>query len=384
MHERFRLKPESEAMLTLDFLRFLAAVGVVVEHYWQALRGHEGLPGGAHLDFLSLCVDVFFIISGFVIGSIYDGRVDTRRGYFGFIRKRLARLAPLHWATLAFFAAIGAALLLFGRTSNFPDIYDWHCFMPEALFAHAFNVCTNSSFNAPSWSISAEMALYLIFPALLLLARRQPSLLIAISFVTLAIMYRGAGGLYGDEHDGWTNWTVDFGAVRGLAGFAFGLALYAYRDRLCRFRGALPLLVLAVSGFIAMGLAQIPPMALAPLAYAIAFFAIVTDLSGASAPFRRLAPLGQLTYSIYMLHVPLRFLLVVLVGERLLNLHGATYAWWSVFTALAVIPASWVSLIVFERPSRRWMSGAQPKTLSAESSPVEALPQLSVGEQRTA
>jgi peptidoglycan/LPS O-acetylase OafA/YrhL len=360
MHLRanFRLKPESDEMLTLDAVRFLAASAVVVEHYWQALHGHEGIPGGDRMDFLSLAVDVFFIISGFVIATVYSDHVLSTRDYLRFMRKRIARLGPLHWATLSFFVSIGAILLITGHQSNFPDLYYWPCVVPHAMLLHAFDTCTTSTFNFPSWSISAEMAAYLAFPLFVLVSRHMRSMLIGISVLTLCVIYLMSGGPSGNEATGWTNWTIDFGAVRGLAGFSFGVALYAYRDGIRNSRAALPLLIFLIVVFVTLGLAGVPPMWLAPVAYAIAFLAIANDLHGEkSIIMRRLAPLGQLTYSGYMLHVPLRFVVVILIGERLLNLHGTSYTLWSIFAGLLVLPISWLSLVVFERPTRRWLSG---------------------------
>lgn len=265
MLELFRLKPESEQMLTLDVVRFVAAAGVIIQHYYQGLIGHERLSGGSDLDFLSLFVDIFFIISGFVISSVYGTRIVSSRDYLSFMQKRLARIAPLHWSTLLFIASIGGVLILIGRPSNFPDMYDWHCFIPNALFVHAFGTCQPTAFNYPSWSISAEMAMYLVFPAFMVVARQKRSLMIGISIVTLVAMYMVSGGPSGNESAGWTNWTTNFGAVRGLAGFSLGVAIYAYHDSLRHVRAALPLMLLSLAAFIALGLADVAPMWLAPL-----------------------------------------------------------------------------------------------------------------------
>ena len=222
----------------------------------------------------------------------------------------------------------------------------------------------------PSWSISAEMGLYLILPGFLILARRVPSLLIVISAATLGMMYYLSGGPDGNELDGWTNWTVAFGAVRGLAGFSLGMALYAYRKIVSKIPFAFPLLLISVAAFLGFGLAGLSPMWVAPLAYAIAIFGILTDLSGGPGKtVRKLSGLGQLTYSIYMLHMPVYFLAVSVVGEHLLNLQGAAYGGWMVFSTVLVLPAAWVSLILFERPARIWASqlGRTPRHAAARA-----------------
>lgn len=377
----FRLVPESEDMLTIDFVRFLAAECVVIFHFGQGIISHEHLAARAGtLDFLSLFVDVFFIISGFVIATIYNNRMTSRRDYLGFMQKRFARIGPLHWLTLLFIAGMGAFLLVAGRRSNFQNEYDWSCFAPQLLFLHALGACHHPSFNFPSWSISAEMTLYVAFPLFLTLARRQRSSLIALTVMVLGAMYVFSGGPGGDQARGWTNWTTQFGAIRGVAGFSLGVALYAYHDHLRLVRMSLPLLLASLAAFFGLGFSGVHPMWLAPLAYAIAFFAIVNDLGRRrSAAVRKLAPLGQLTYSIYMLHVPVRMIMVALVGEHLLHLHGVAYILWSVVAVFLLLPISWISLILFERPARKWVGGLgrgrrQPVTLGtlAGESPLQA------------
>ena len=138
MRGRFRLEPESEDMLALDSIRFLAAAGIVVLHFWSNQSFYGKISDQHRLDFLSLFVDVFFIISGFVIGSIYSERVNSFGGYLSFMQKRLARLAPLHWATLLFFCLIGGLFLVSGTPNHFPQVYDWSCAVPQAAFLHAF------------------------------------------------------------------------------------------------------------------------------------------------------------------------------------------------------------------------------------------------------
>src|SRR5579883_114785 len=160
MLAHLRLVPESEKMLAIDITRFLAAAGVVTLHFWQALSSHEGLSGQARLDFLTLFVDVFFIISGFVIATVYSESVGSPSLYLRFMQKRVARLLPLHYATLGFFVGVALLLSASGQQSRFPSAYDWGCVMPHALFLHAFGMCHSAAFNFPSWSISAEMALY--------------------------------------------------------------------------------------------------------------------------------------------------------------------------------------------------------------------------------
>src|SRR6266576_3353967 len=90
---------EGRSLPSLEGLRLIASVSIVASHYLQYLH----LPTHG----LHLAVDLFFVISGIVIAMIYQGRINDMRSYFGFVRKRLARLYPLHLATIVFYVIIG-------------------------------------------------------------------------------------------------------------------------------------------------------------------------------------------------------------------------------------------------------------------------------------
>ena len=77
---RWQLKPESEKMLHLDCLRLIAATGIVLLHGVGRLEGLQ-----LDLGSFRLFVDLFFVISGYVIWSVYmDGMCD-REAYKGFL-----------------------------------------------------------------------------------------------------------------------------------------------------------------------------------------------------------------------------------------------------------------------------------------------------------
>jgi peptidoglycan/LPS O-acetylase OafA/YrhL len=102
-----KLRPQSDEMLHLDLTRFIASVGIVahhsIEYFVQPSSRdwlHEKTMG------LALFVDLFFVISGFVIAYVYHERALTLKGYAVFLQRRVGRLVPLHWLTLAISLAI--------------------------------------------------------------------------------------------------------------------------------------------------------------------------------------------------------------------------------------------------------------------------------------
>src|SRR4051794_10264654 len=102
-----KLVAESDEMPHLDSLRFIAAMGIVVYHY----KAHVGLQGAStSMDGLRLFVDLFFVISGFVIARLYS-EMRTRQEYLHFLQKRVARLWPLHVATALASAGVGVLVM---------------------------------------------------------------------------------------------------------------------------------------------------------------------------------------------------------------------------------------------------------------------------------
>jgi peptidoglycan/LPS O-acetylase OafA/YrhL len=105
------LRPESNHLLHLDALRLIASVGIVVHHIVPFIDDGAGAEQLLMMSApLAHFVDMFFVVSGFVIAFIYSNKIADSGSYASFMRKRVARLAPLHWATLAFFVVIGIAL----------------------------------------------------------------------------------------------------------------------------------------------------------------------------------------------------------------------------------------------------------------------------------
>jgi peptidoglycan/LPS O-acetylase OafA/YrhL len=335
----FGLRAESDQMLSLDVLRFIAAMGVMVYHFGITLTENHG-----NIEFLNYFVDIFFVVSGYVIARIYNGRIRSWRDYGDFMRRRFGRLAPLHYATLAFYIIAGLFLLGFGVTSSSPKTYVWEEIPGTVLFLNAWGVTHHASFNFASWSLSGEMTMYLLFPVLMLLARRSWLLLLVSAATAVAILIL--------PNSSWWNLTHNFGVLRALAGFSFGLFL----STLPKLSAPLWAWPVALAAFFIVGFSGAPTDMLWPFAFLVATLAIAADAGGNSAPMKPLAPLGQLTYSIYMLHLPLQTVMIAWIGQRLLQLDGFGLIGWSLLTAVVVIVAGYASFMWFETPARRWIN----------------------------
>jgi peptidoglycan/LPS O-acetylase OafA/YrhL len=211
------LRAESDKLRNLDLLRLIAAYGIVLGHF-NAYVPDLDMPIHPQWRFIPLFVDLFFTISGFVICFVYFDRMSTRADYGAFMKRRFARLVPLHWLTLLVFAAIGVAIY-FGISVKEPERYDWQCFLPNVLLIQSLHVCDRLTFNYPSWSISVEMLLYLLFPLFCMVARRSAWLLLFAAFCIIAWLAASGFPDQGRQRF-WVDYTYSGGFERGIPSFS--------------------------------------------------------------------------------------------------------------------------------------------------------------------
>src|SRR5579871_70722 len=248
------LRPESGHLLHLDALRLIGSAGIVVLHvaaFFDSGTVSDRIANSTRS--FSLLVDMFFTVSGVVIAFVYFAQVTDTQSYFSFLRKRIARLGPLHWLTLAIFVAIGLAGHFFHIQMNHPELYNPQCFPSNLLFLNSVGFCPYLSFNGLSWSISAEMLMYVCVPILFWIMRRHMAgagLIAAIAWLALTFI---PGTL-------WYKWTATGGFLRAVPSFALGAWLFGARGTLAKLPFAnwgFWLGVLAFVGGCAIGVAKL-------------------------------------------------------------------------------------------------------------------------------
>ena len=120
------------------------------------------MPGVVAKGYLG--VELFFTLSGFILCHVYlDSVADGGFRYFGFLWARLARIYPLHLATLAGVGVMALAAQAAGRTIE-ASVLSWSSLPANLLLVHAWGFAPVAGWNHPSWSISAEWFAYLTFP----------------------------------------------------------------------------------------------------------------------------------------------------------------------------------------------------------------------------
>ena len=148
----------------LDALRFAAAFFMVLYHYAEQapvslFQVHDAFSRGY------LATNFFLMLSGFVLASTYGPRLDERGvSAFQFFKKRLARVYPAHLVMLVAFLALFVAVSLLGLPLRNPQWFDWSQLPAQVFLGQAWGLPGVSGWNIVTWSLSALIFCYALFP----------------------------------------------------------------------------------------------------------------------------------------------------------------------------------------------------------------------------
>jgi len=159
-------------VLSIQFLRFVAAFAVVIFHSQQALT--KGAPGtlGYWFELGAAGVHVFFVISGFVIMHTSFGGTDVGMPTKRFLLRRFVRIFPIYWLCCAAYIAYHQS---FGTPYELTPL-QW-------LGAFLLLPVQSSAIIGPGWTLSYELYFYICFAALLWLPAFSALLVLTGFFV---------------------------------------------------------------------------------------------------------------------------------------------------------------------------------------------------------
>lgn len=289
--------PANQRLASLDAMRGIAAL-VVVAHHAEFLWGGQIVPNGY------LAVDLFFILSGFVIARAYDARLRGGWSFADFAKARLLRLWPLYLLGLSLGVLVEVARIIAGQDALSPAATVAATilnagFLPAPLGreGHLFPL------NIPAWSLFFELVVNFGYAAAA--SRLTTRRLIVWTLVCGAIL--SAGVFYLDLALLGVTWET---ALWGLprAGFGFGVGLLLHRawqgGRLPRFAISTPILLTALGLALAFQIKH-------PI-YNLAFLAVIgpalVALGSLNEPTPRFAHvanwLAEASYPVYAIHYP--------------------------------------------------------------------------------
>jgi peptidoglycan/LPS O-acetylase OafA/YrhL len=178
-----------ERIPELDGARGMAALAVVIAHYFGEVG--NGIP---LLTFGWVGVDLFFVLSGFLIGSIILERKDSPNFFSVFYIRRTARIFPVYFATI--FLTLGFAWLLPHWSGEPLPALSYMTFTQN--FAMVWRGDWGTLWLAPTWTLAVEEQFYLVIPLTVAMLPKRwllPVILIGIAlcFVTRALFYWTGG-----------------------------------------------------------------------------------------------------------------------------------------------------------------------------------------------
>lgn len=338
----------------LDGIRGVAAILVVIRHtsmFWDFsfFRSY-------------LAVDLFFLLSGFVIAHAYDYKLKNRTlSFFQFARRRLIRLYPVFFLSVlmcvpVLYFEIGTPALLAQHVQpNFQGILlviSTAVFFPVGVLGNGLLFPLNGVY----WSLFYELIANFVYAlARPLLGSKMLFLIILIGVLGLAFeVNRPSGfdvGFYRDKH------SMLAGFLRAISGIFIGLFLYRNQKNLGRYFDFpfAPWFAVAIISVILMS------PSFSGLNKFIDFFAIlvifpmaiIAAAQGKSSRFNFvLLALGSASYPIYVFHAP--------ISSLLLNSYRDFITEWAplsgvLFVAVLVVLSCWLEK-VYDVPVRGWLN----------------------------
>jgi len=369
---------DPKRLTSLDGLRGIAALSIVVWHWqhffaaggaWQPNWSREQEPFFQALKPLYVqgwaAVDLFFVLSGFVFFWLYGEAIAARAvGAARFAMLRFSRLYPLHFAMLVVVAVLQT---LFFRSHGLFFIYqanDWPHFVAHLFMAQNWWPDSPQSFDGPTWSVSLEILLYVIFFA----ACRAG---LGRGWKCLAIALLGVPLFWVDEH-----------IARGVIGFFMGGVMFACWQAL---RGharealiANGLGIASLAGWIVLcamlyrdaswlGGGEANVWFLATFDFVLCPLTILSLALRERARGRShvwLGFLGDISYSTYLIHFPMQLTLALIATRLALKPDFFMQGWVMIAFYAVLIALGTASYRFFERPVQHWIRRRRSSTLA--------------------
>jgi peptidoglycan/LPS O-acetylase OafA/YrhL len=372
-------------LYSLDILRGIAALGVVLFH-WQNFFTTPGsapmiverfpLPAVFSLFFSEgwRAVDLFFCLSGFVFYFLYAVRIAERRVTLKeFALLRFSRLYPLHFVTLLFMAVAQWVMVKNTGASFVCGNNNVHNFILQLFLAPSWKWNPSLNFNGPIWSVSIEVLLYAVFFiaclrqlhrwwhlalfALLGLALPGPQLIYLsrgiFSFFIGGLTYLAFSRIRQQGiHIAW------LAALIGLTALLWVIVPWndhVHHDIQTEHTSVWQNYFLNRHAPVHFIFSELTQGSYTAVLFPLTIFTLACVEVTRGTLGKRLAFVGNISYSVYLIHFPLQ---VVFAGTAIaLSLPQTIfYSPWMVLAFFAtLIPLSLGSFYCFERPVQNWI-----------------------------
>jgi peptidoglycan/LPS O-acetylase OafA/YrhL len=339
--------PEPRAQLRgLTSLRFFAATIVVVFHC-----GQDALRSRWTGDFFQNgyeAVSFFFVLSGFVLTYVYAANPARPLAKWRFWLARAARICPIYW--IALLICLPRLWYSTFHTHEIPLARFFGAVVATPLLVQAWIPPIATTWNEPAWSLSVEAFFYLLFPWLIARFRSVSTMNLLIGAASATIIV-GAARTFADlqlaeASKPVTNFIRYFPLLH-LPQFVVGIGIARLFLETSRI-SAITAEIVFLGGCLGLGgcfwaRSSLPILfhsdaLLVPL-YAMMVYgaAEAAGVTGRALAHKGLLLLGEISYGVYILHVPLFFLWVR--GIHFVTHNDALPNWtfWSFLASLLLI-----------------------------------------------
>lgn len=333
----------------LTGLRAFLALWVVTRHLFYPFESGAFIDFGvrfAAFDRGYLGVDGFFILSGFILAYNYaNGRPLEYRAFIG---ARIARIYPVHLATLL--GAIGLVFLkqfIFHKHVIGTGQNTYPALAANFVLLNAWSFKFVTGWNDVAWSVSAEWFAYVFFPLFVALAPARNRL-----FATVLLLVP-AGALAVLEWRSSAALSLPGGLARLIPEFYAGVLLFRLRSS-SGFASLPRVLGLAAIGVIALGIAlQRDTLTVVGLGTLIFALSSDADLIAPLLALRPIVYLGEISYCLYMVQrFPMEGL--SLARKASAALAGSPLVQLIVLLVTLLVMSHWTHRLV-ELPGRKWL-----------------------------
>jgi len=221
-----------EYFAALDGFRGLLALFVAIHHTtWFSYLNYRSFINEGFV-----IIDLFFAFSGFLMFTLYRDKLTDKASSLKFMKRRLARLYPIHLFMLLVFVGfavlrviahkIGIAEHDVGEILPFAAgaTEGWGSLLSHLILTHSMGVHDSLTFNYPSWTISVEFFAYFVFMAMMMWVPPKKIWHFGLIAVFIAFIYAGLSRVKPNM-----DITYDLGFFRCLGGFFTGIiASWAY------------------------------------------------------------------------------------------------------------------------------------------------------------
>jgi peptidoglycan/LPS O-acetylase OafA/YrhL len=294
-------------------------------------------------------VPIFFVISGYCIhrGTARKLLANPAAPFDtgNFLMRRFARIYPVLLAALVLTFVFDTFSLGFTPVSPKIGTLDLHLFIVNLLSLQGVAGSTFGS-NGALWTLSLEVQFYLVYPLLIALRRRigMKAVLICVGIVNVVsalVFERHEVVLFASY---WFSWTLG----------AWIAEAKAAPDALKLPKGSRKLQIAAVLvallGCVAFKFGQYLAFQFWAVAFALYLYQVLDKPMRNSLPVRGFSWLGEFSFSLYIVHIPI----LIFLGSLLFRSALQTTIWASFAFMIAPIAAAFVFYMLIERPAMHW------------------------------